>query len=58
MIRRSDGDNDESSITALGFLCGRAQFCSFHEMFKCLIAVDSSVEFIYDGILSCLRFYG
>jgi hypothetical protein len=58
IIRRNRGDDTFTSVTALGFLCGRSQFCSFDEMLECLIALDSSVEVVRDGLTSCLRFYG
>jgi hypothetical protein len=45
-------------VTALGFLCERSQFSSFHDMFQCLIAADSSYEVVRDALICCFKFYG
>jgi hypothetical protein len=41
-------------VTALGLLCKRLEFPSFTEMVSSLIAVDNSVEVIFDGITGSL----
>jgi hypothetical protein len=49
------GPYQGDSTTALGLLCGRHDFPSFHDMFLCLIEVDSTVEVIYYGMTACMR---
>jgi hypothetical protein len=47
---------DDYDTTPLGLLCGRIEFPSFHEMFLCLIEIDSTVPVIFDGIVAyCMR---
>jgi hypothetical protein len=58
MVQRNDENNNIIPITALGFLCGRSQFRTFNEMYKCLIAAESSVKVVLDSFKSCFRFYG
>jgi ankyrin repeat protein len=43
--------------TPLGLLSKRHHFPTFDNMVLCLIEVDSTVEVIYDGVISCLRSY-
>jgi hypothetical protein len=58
MTQCRNGTNFTRPVTALGFLCGRSQFSSFHDMFHCLIAADSSYEVVRDALIFCFRFYG
>jgi hypothetical protein len=58
MAKNSKEFNLIKPVTALGFLCGRSHFTSFNEMFECLIATDSSIEVLNDGLLSSFRLYG
>jgi ankyrin repeat protein len=46
-----------SKVSPLGLLFGRSDFPSFHEMFLCLIDIDSTVEVIFDGIHQCILQY-
>jgi ankyrin repeat protein len=51
-------DNPYSDeIKPLGSLCRRLEFPTFHEMFSCLVAVDSSAEVVFDGVIQCLTSY-
>jgi ankyrin repeat protein len=51
-------DNDsEEEKTALGLLCRRSHFPTFDAMILCLIEADSSVEVIFDGIVSHIESY-
>jgi hypothetical protein len=45
----------KENTTPLGLLCGRHSFSSFHEMFVCLIEVNSTLQVIYDGMVACMR---
>jgi ankyrin repeat protein len=44
-------------IKPLGLLCRRSEFPTFHDMLACLIAVDSTVEVICDGVDQCFKSY-
>jgi ankyrin repeat protein len=50
-----DGPYRRSKVSPLGLLCGRTDFPSFHEMFLCLIEIDSTVQVIHDGIDQCIQ---
>jgi hypothetical protein len=52
MVKINTRTHYEKPNTALGYLCERSELYSFKEMFKCLIAADSSVEVVGDGFAS------
>jgi ankyrin repeat protein len=52
--KKVDGPYSEKALP-LGLLCGRCDFPSFHEMFSCLIEIDSTVKVIHDGMVQCMQ---
>jgi hypothetical protein len=55
LVDESEDTGEET--TPLGLLCSREDFLTLDTMVSCLIEVDSSVEVIYDGIISHLITY-